>query len=325
MKKITFKKLMIAMGLILVLMVSIIACSSKSNGYVSYDGAYAAPEATYDDYEASYAVTTNGTKTSYISTSGQSEIPLSNRKMIRDADLKVETKEFDKTLPALESQIKEFGGYVQSTKEGGRSYRSETTRSAYLTARIPAENLDAFLDVVNGLGNITSKNLSTRDVTETYVDIESRLGVLRDEETALRNILLNADDTSDVLMVQERLFDVIEEIEANEARLRSYDSLIAYSTVDIDLVEVIELTPAPEETRGEELSRRFKQSLIDLKDSLLDFGVGFIVALPWLIVIGIIVTAIVLAVVLPIKAKNKKRLKKLQAEQAAKQQSIESK
>lgn len=326
MKK-NLSKLFIALGLTLIMALSFIACASSSSSdkrYASasaYDSYY--ESADYDRYAeaAEYGLNTSAqySNTREISKTTSGENILANRKMIRDANLNLETKEFDELIPALEAKIAEFGGYVQSSSEGGRSYRYSytATRNANFTARIPAEKLDEFLEVVGGLGNVTSKNVSTRDITEQYVDIESRLGVLRDEESSLRRILQNAEETSDLLEVEARLYDVIEEIEANEARIRSYDSLIAFSTVQVYVSEVEVLTPVKEETRGEELARRFKQSLVDLKDSILDFGINLIVALPWLIVFGIVITGIVLAIVLPIKSKHKKRMKKMMEAKAA--------
>ena len=330
-------KLIFTIALVFVMLMSLVACgnnSAKSADYyapsAAYDGGY------YDDYEmvteeAAYGLnvkSNSAARTSSTSSSSPEPDVLANRKMIRDANLKMETKEFDELIPALEAKVNEFGGYIQSSSEGGRSYRysSTTTRDASYTVRIPADKLDAFLETVGGLGNVTSKNISTRDITEQYVDVESRLGVLRDEESSLRRILQNAEDTSDLLQVQSRLYDVIEEIESNEARIRSYDSLVAFSTVSISVSEVEVLSPVVEETRGEELARRWKQSLKDLKDGLLDFGVDLIVALPWLIVIGIIITGIVLAIVLPIKAKHKKNMKKLmEAKKAEEKKAAEEK
>lgn len=319
-----FSKMFIALGLTLLMALSLIACGDNpskgsyvSSPSVSYDG--------YSDYEfteeAAYGLNTSSKAVRNDSVPTSEENVMSSRKMIRDANLRMETKEFDELIPALESKINEFGGYIQASSEGGRSYRysSTATRDASYTARIPADKLDDFLEVVGGLGNVTSKNVSVKDVTEQYVDIESRLGVLRDEESALRRILQNAEETSDLLQVQSRLYDVIEEIEANEARIRSYDSLIAFSTVQISITEVEVLTPVVEETKGEELARRFHQSLVDLGEGIVDFCINFIVALPWLLVFGIVTTAIVLAIVLPIKSKNKKRLKKIMEAKAQEQ------
>ena len=255
--------------------------------------------------EAKVATTVSGRE------SIQQEI---GRKLIRDADLTIETKAFDTLIPSLQDQVAAFGGYLESMSESGNSYRSSNRRYAYLSARVPSDRLDEFLNVVDGLGNVVQKGMSTRDVTSSYVDIESRLAVLQTEKESLQKIMANAATTTEMLETQSRLYDVIEEIEAYEAQKRTYDSLISYSTVSINVQEVIDLTPAPEETRWEELTRRFTQSLGDLGEAIVDFCIGFIVALPWLLVIGAFLGAIFLAIFLPIRRRNKKRREKAEKE-----------
>ena len=154
--------------------------------------------------------------------------------------------------------------------------------------------------------------------------MESRLKVLETEKDSLQKIMANAATTTEMLEVQSRLYDVIEEIEAYEAKKRSYDSLIAYSSVSINIQEVIELTPAPEETRWQELSRRFTQSLGDLGEAIVDFCIGFVVALPWLLVIGVVFGGIFLAIFLPIRNKSrKKKAAKAKKEELKKEESKE--
>ncbi len=283
------------------------ASNSKAANQMSWasDEAVEAPMEMEEDYSFTTASQSGGL---------QSVSAESARKLIRDADLSVETKEFDQIIPAIEQQVAGVGGYIESMNESGNSYRSNNYRYAYIGARIPADRLDEFLNVVDGLGNVTNKNLSTRDVTSNYVDIESRLAVLETEKESLQNIMKNADTTVDMLETQSRLYDVIEEIESYEAQKRTYDSLVSYSTVSINVQEVVDLTPVKEESRWEELVRRFTTSLGDLGDAIVDFGIGFVVALPWILVIGGVSTAIFLAIFLPIRAKVRKNKKKQAAE-----------
>lgn len=299
------------------LLIAAIGCarlSSKNAAYAPEPAYYAMDEgAFYDVTEAEYyyetpAMAEESKAAVNTSGSGRSAMPMEqDRKLIRDANLSIETKEFDVLVENLQQQIGAFGGYVESMSESGNSYRSSGRRYAYIYARVPADKLDAFMNTVDGMGNVIQKGMSTRDVTSSYVDMESRLKVLETEKESLQKIMASAATTTEMLETQSRLYDVIEEIESYEAQKRSYDSLIAYSTVSMDIQEVIELTPQPEETRGEELKRRFTQSLGDLGEAIVDFGIGFVVALPWILVIGAVGTVIFLAIYLPIRAKNRKR------------------
>lgn len=317
------------------MLAALVACSAKSSAressYAAEYSSGAGMKAAYDapmmaedeasmmgDYESPVAVNTSA---SVMKGDDEALLDATARKLIRDANLTVETKEFEQLLTSLDEQIRSMGGYVESMSQSGNSYRNARSgynRYAYFTARIPANRLDAFLNVVDGLGNVTSKGVSTRDVTSSYVDIESRLKVLETEKESLQKIMAAAETTTDMLETQSRLYDVIEEIEAYEAQKRTYDSLISYSTVSINVQEVVDLTPAPEETRGEELARRFTTSLGDLGEAIVDFCIDFLVALPWLLVIGGVLTGIFLAIFLPLRHKAKKRKAAKEAKTEAK-------
>lgn len=261
----------IAILLTLVLCLSSIACGKSVETDDFMTGAVA-PEMSWDveveeevDYES---INTSGA----ASGAGQNTLP-SERKMIRDVDMHLETLEYDKTVTALESSISAYGGYIETMSQSGNRYSSSYgLKSMNVTARIPAERLDTFLNQVDGMGNILSKNLSTRDVTASYVDVQSRLEVLRNEKTVLDGIMKSATNTKDMLEAQDRLYDVIEEIESYESVLRSYDSLVAYSTVSIYIEEVKEPTPEIEETRSDELTRRWKKTVENFVDNCVDFG-----------------------------------------------------
>ena len=187
---------------------------------------------------------------------------LSNRKIIRNADMSIETLAFDAFLEKLIASVESFGGYTESSSIGNRGYRNgQQLRNAHYTIRIPADRLDDFLSAVSELGNVMSINTGLRDVTTNYVDSEKHLESLRVEQQALMEILAKAETVEDIITVQDRLTYVRYEIESYEAILRTYDDQIALSTVSRSVNEVEKETQVEKETFGQEVSRRFKESL----------------------------------------------------------------
>ena len=143
-------------------------------------------------------------KVSTANTATQSESGSANltgaaqgRKIIKNGDLSIQTREFDEFLENLNRAILAAGGYVEASSINGNSYNKNRMRSADITARIPAENLDAFCDQVSDLGNVTYKNLYTRDVTLTYVDLESHVKALRTEQQTLMELLERAQSVEE--------------------------------------------------------------------------------------------------------------------------------
>ena len=327
-------KRIIPIALVLLLLCTAIGCSSKSaaredSNYsggayyadVAYEAAYE-PEAPMEaKAEASYGGFTNETNTS------ASQSPaLANRKIIRNADLTVETLSFDTFLNELASSVGSFGGYVESSSIGDRGYyrNGQKLRYARYTIRIPADQLDTFLNTVSDLGNVTALSTGLKDVTTNYVDSEKHLEALRTEQSALLEILAKAETIEDIITVQDRLTYVRYQIESYEAILRTYDDQVALSSVNLTVNEVEKETPVEKETFGQEVSRRFNASLESVGNTFKSFAAWFLGNAPSILVTLIFLGVNALIIVLIIKGakkrarKNREKAQKLREAAAAK-------
>ncbi len=235
---------------------------------------------------------------------------VAGRKIIKNGDLSIQTREFDEFLENLNRSILSVGGYVEASSINGNSYNRSRMRSADVTARIPAEQLDAFCDQVSELGNVTYKNLYTRDVTLTYVDLESHVKALRTEQETLMELLKKAEKVEDIIVIQSRLSDVLYEIESYESTLRTFDDQIAYSSVHLSVQEVQRETTVEKESARQEIARRFKENWEDVKEGAARFGINFVSDLPVILVWVVFLGIIVLIVVLLVKGGPKRRAKR---------------
>ncbi len=316
----------IALAVIL-LLCTIVGCSSKSSARDRNDAAEskASYNAAYEyEPEPEYAPEPGAVPNGF---NGDSSVPdasaaLSNRKIIRNADMTVETLSFDTFTNQLAASVGAIGGYVESSSVSNRPIKGDRTlRYARYTIRIPAEQLDAFLNTVSGLGNVTSMNTGLKDVTTNYVDSEKHLEALRTEQAALLEILAKADTVEDIIKVQDRLTYVSYEIESYEAVLRTYDDQIALSSVTLSVSEVERETPVEEETFGQEVSRRFGESMEDLGNGFRNFAAGFLGNAPIIIVILLFFVCLPLIIVLLcVRGARKRRAKKREAAIRAKQE-----
>ena len=289
------------------------ACASKSasarsdNYYTKTEAAYEyemeAPAAMADEDYGGVEAKAAGkvsTATTAAKENGESANLTGNaagRKIIKNGDLSIQTREFDEFLTNLNRSILAVGGYVEASSINGNSYNKNRMRSADVTARVPAEQLDAFCDQVSELGNVTYKNLYTRDVTLTYVDLESHVKALRTEQETLMELLRKAEKVEDIILIQNRLSDVLYEIESYESTLRTFDDQIAYSSVHLSIQEVQRETTVEKETASQEIARRFKENWEDVKEGAQRFGIDFVSDLPvilvWVVFLGIVVLVVV--------------------------------
>lgn len=316
----------LCLTLISVLLLSVVSCGS-AKGEASYDSAMNMSSSqngnffySDDSIENEVAYEKSDSADYYepkeeagLTGASGSEAPvLSDRKIIKNVTITAETKEYDKATADIEAAVSGFGGYMQASNKTGSSYGDKyaSSRRAYYTIRIPAENLDAFMGETEGLVNVTSKNTNVDDITETYTDIEARLATLKTQETRLLELLAKAKNIDEIIILEDKLSSVRYEIERYTAQIKNYDARIAYSTVTLTVNEVIEYTATPvvNPSFGERMKKAFTNSWKNFAEGCKDFAVEFTYALPGLLLF-IAIAGVVVAVTLTIVKKNVKKHK----------------
>lgn len=233
---------------------------------------------------------------------------VSGRKLIRQVSMDVETEQFEELVAAINGKITELGGYSeQSDVTGNRlDYRGEPVpRYASITARIPSDKLDSFLDSVEKGGNVTDKSESVTDVTLQYSDVESRKKSLEIEQERLWALLEKAESVDAIISLEERLSDIRYQMESMESQLRLYDNQVDYSTVHLSINEVKKYTQAAPETLGGRIKNGFGDNLLRMGEALTEGFIGIVTLSPfWLPPVAI------LAIVLIFVHKNLNRKKR---------------
>lgn len=220
--------------------------------------------------------------------SGSSNV-LTDRKLIRKINVSAETEDMDVLLENVNDRIAQLGGYIESRDvENGSAYDDYRDRSATLVIRIPAENLDAFLQQINQASNVVSTRETSDDITLQYVDTESRLKVLRTEEERLLEFLSQAQSVSEMLEIEARLTEIQSQIESLVSQLNTYDNLVDYGTVTLEIIEVEVYTVVEEEepTMWEEIGQGFMNSLRGVGAIGRGLLVFILSASPYLVILG---------------------------------------
>ncbi len=284
---------------LLLLTLLLCSCSSQGNAFDGNYGNGIEPESP--NYSGKDSVSSGLIEVSDVEESGQ--------KIIRTCTIEGETREFDTTSAALSDAISAVGGYIESQSSTGISYGSgRSSRRLTATVRVPA---DKYEDFVSGLGrimNVTSSSSSAENVTEAYYDAAARLETLKAERESLQKMMASIDTAVQYdfwLTLQKRLSETEQDIAALEARLRTYDNRVSYSTVTINLREVLELTPAESPTFGSRISKAFSSSWQSFGEFWQDVAVFIVSALPAIITLAVIVLVIVVTVLAATRKKKK--------------------
>lgn len=313
-----------ALAVLMVLGLLLTGCGGSAK--MSEDIATTDEAAAYDDvaYDTgdiySYSNTTaeataeEPAEAKYEEGSGSSpEVQDIARKLIKNVDLQVETEEFDVLLSTISQKTESLSGYIeQSYTYNGSSYYGNSSRNASMTIRIPAERLNDFLSEISEISNVISRNESVTDVTLQYVDMDSHKKALLAEQERLLELLEQAENIEDIISLESRLSDVRYQIESMESQLRAIDNQVSYSTIYLSIEEVKQYTPVVEQSIGEKIVTGFIGSLKDVGNGLVDFVVGIVINLPYLVLWAVIILIIVLIIKAFIKRKRngKKRKEK---------------
>lgn len=224
-------------------------------------------------------------------------------KIIKSGYMSVETLDFDDATSGVVRRVQQAGGFIASSNVQGVSkdkvqYRAD--RKANFKLRIPSTKFEQFMTDVGELGSVTRSETWGDDVSAKYYDTEARVETLKVQEDRLLAILAKAEKLTDIIELERELSRVRYEIENHTGTLKKWDNLVAYSTLELDVLEVqeikeVEVKPV---TLWEKISQGFKDSIKSVIN-ILEFMLVFIVAsLPFLVlfsIIGIIVFVIVRA------------------------------
>ena len=270
----------IAVFLTLALLLSLISgCGQKSEA--SMDTYEMAPTETY---AANQDLATGLTAASTKQARAAIELP-QNRKWVITMSLSAETGDMDTALEAISARIQQMEGYVESQNISGLSGRR---RTASLTIRVPADQVDSFVEEVSGLPNLVSSSRNVRDITLTYSDTEGRVKALETEQTRLLELMEQAENMSDLLEIEARLTEVRYQLESYASTLRLYDNQVDYATVSLYITEVEKYTPVEEPGFFQRITGGLAESIVNLGETIVECIVWLIVNLPYLIVLGLL-------------------------------------
>ena len=156
-------------------------------------------------------------------------LPLQQRIIVRTVDLRLTVADVAATVDAVAALAAQAGGWVVNSDRSARHGGS-------IAIRVPAAALDDTIRRLRQMAlKVESETSTSQDVTDEYVDIQSRLTGLRAAETRLLELMEQAESVKDALSVQSELSNLHPQIEQIEGRLKYLEQTAAYSLVKIAL------------------------------------------------------------------------------------------
>ncbi|MFA5786002.1 MAG: DUF4349 domain-containing protein [Actinomycetota bacterium] len=202
--------------------------------------------------------------------------PLGDR-LIKSADLRVEVAKgkFEESFQKGAAVALAHGGDVI-----GSDSTAEKERMAVgtLTIRVPVKEFEGALRDLAGLGTVTNRTVRSEDVSQEYVDLQSRLRHWRVQETFYLGLMDRARSVSEAIQIQNALQNVQAQIEQIQGRLNFLQARTDYSTLVVTIAEKGTSKPKPS---GEpsDLSRAWNRAV----DGMATVAGGMLIVAAWVV------------------------------------------
>ena len=293
-------KKFLALLLALVMTLALVGCGASApkteasrdmmtSDDAAMDMGFDAGGAPMEDYKEE-AEFESGTFEEYPSTTDNDR--LKDVKMVYTANMDLQTLSFDQADSDISALVEEMGGYFE---QRSISNRSSGYRYAEYTVRVPAEKFNDFCSQMGTLCHLVYKNENADNITESYYDTQSRLVTAQTKLERLQELLRRAESMEDIITIESAISETEWTIENLTGTLRTYDSLVGYSTVYMSLSEVYELAgqgQAPV-TFGDRLGESFLNGLKSIGRTAQNFAVWLAYSWFWLLIVVVIVIVVI--------------------------------
>lgn len=126
------------------------------------------------------------------------------------------------------------GGFVFSSN----SYIEQERQFAQITIQVPVEQFDSTMNDLRSapfVEEVVREESSSQDVSEEFVDNESRLNALRETERRFLALLSEAETVEDILRLEHELTDIRSQIETIQGRQNYLEQVTSFSTITVAL------------------------------------------------------------------------------------------
>ena len=232
-----------------------------------------------------------------------------NKKLIYKANLNMEVEDYGKAQTEIRNLVTMANGYIIEFNENMSQYEQGGT----FILKVPASGFSPFLNKLEQVKHESlQRSIQGQDVSEEYVDLESRLKAKQLMEAQYTEFMKKATKSTDLVAFANELGSIQESIEQIKGRMRYINQNVSFSTVELRVYQTDESIAVKEKKEQGPLLERASDAL---NGSLNALSVMF----QWIVVILagalpiLIGAAIILAIVL-VSRKNIRERREQQTE-----------
>jgi hypothetical protein len=160
-----------------------------------------------------------------------------DKKIIKNASINLEVKNYKSFNDLLHGSIRKFGGYIAQEEQNQTDYKIENT----ITIKVPVDQFDDLVAAITAADQkLIEKKITSEDVTTQMVDTRSRMEAKKQVRLKYLDLLKDARNMEEILNVQREINGIQEDIEAANGRIEYLSHSAAYSTISLTYFQVID-------------------------------------------------------------------------------------
>ena len=162
------------------------------------------------------------------------------RMIVRTGEMSMVVEDVTQACDDIARLAVGYDGYTVSSQIWGED---EDIRGQ-ISIRVPAEKFELALTELRNLAvRVESESTRSEDITEEYVDLQSRLNNAEATEQQYLALLEKTEDVDDILKIYERLSWVRQEIEQIKGRMQYLERTTSMSLIEVSLEPEVTVKP----------------------------------------------------------------------------------
>ena len=154
------------------------------------------------------------------------------RMIVRTGDMSLVVKDITQACDDIAQLAARFDGYVVSSQISGE----EEEMRGWISIRVPDDKFEQALAELRNLAvRVKSESTSSQDVTEEYIDLQSRLNNAEATEKQYLALLEKAVDVEDILKIYQSLSQVRQQIEQIKGQMQYLERTASMSRISVYL------------------------------------------------------------------------------------------
>jgi len=153
------------------------------------------------------------------------------RAVIFVGDIAIDTTDVSAAVAQARAIVESRGGYVFAQELGGAA--------TVVSLKVPAEFFQDTVDRITELGTVRNARVTSQDVTERIVDLESQIVTAETSVTRLQQLIGEADTINAITKLEQELLERETTLEQLRGRLRTLQDQVALSTIVVTIREFV--------------------------------------------------------------------------------------